>query len=378
LSLSPTSFSLAENQTKTITVTASTSSLIANYYSTTVNVTSNGEDESGTVEVTMFEEDPILSICSGEISHNFGEFKEGENPSPNGYQFTVCNTGGGTLSGSISESASWLNVSPTSFSLPAKQEMVITVTASTSSSSLSEGDYSTTVNVTSNGGNESGTVIVKIIGVPKLSISPNPFEFNLGEVTFPEGVNEKSIEELFTITNSGSGTLEGGIQINEELDDGSLVIAVVEPDNNFTLAKNVSKDFKIKLTIKRPDENPIPKYQLRIETNSNDISKSGILKIDKITDVKSIEVPITFSLTQNYPNPFNPSTTIRYAIPENSPVQLKVYDVLGVEVSILVNETQNAGYYNVSFNAANLSNGIYFYKIQAGNFLDVKKMILLK
>lgn len=83
-------------------------------------------------------------------------------------------------------------------------------------------------------------------------------------------------------------------------------------------------------------------------------------------------------LFQNYPNPFNPTTKIDFAIPQSSFVNLKVYDILGREVATLVYEQKPAGSYDVKFNAAALSSGIYFYKIQAGSFVETKKMILLK
>jgi len=85
-----------------------------------------------------------------------------------------------------------------------------------------------------------------------------------------------------------------------------------------------------------------------------------------------------FALYQNYPNPFNPSTSIQYAIGSKQNVQLKVYDVLGNEVAILVNEFREAGSYDISFNASNLSSGIYFYKLQSGSFVQTRKMILIK
>jgi hypothetical protein len=87
-----------------------------------------------------------------------------------------------------------------------------------------------------------------------------------------------------------------------------------------------------------------------------------------------------FLLEQNYPNPFNPSTSIQYAISSAQFVTLKVYDLLGREVATLVNEEKTAGSYNVEFRMQNLelSSGIYFYKLQAGDFVETKKMILLK
>lgn len=85
-----------------------------------------------------------------------------------------------------------------------------------------------------------------------------------------------------------------------------------------------------------------------------------------------------FQLNQNYPNPFNPSTKIRYQLPSSSFVSLKVYDVLGNEVAVLVDEFMDAGRYEVEFNADNLPSGVYFYKLKTGNFSDVKKMLLLR
>lgn len=101
-----------------------------------------------------------------------------------------------------------------------------------------------------------------------------------------------------------------------------------------------------------------------------------------LTDVESqsSSIPEKYSLSQNYPNPFNPTTTIKYSIPNDGFVSLKIYNVLGSEVATLVNEEQSAGNYNVEFRMQNLelSSGTYFYRLQAGNFIQTKKMILLK
>ena len=89
-------------------------------------------------------------------------------------------------------------------------------------------------------------------------------------------------------------------------------------------------------------------------------------------------LPKAFALYQNYPNPFNPSTTIHYEIPNSGLVTLKIYDVLGRESATLVNEYKTIGKYDVKFNAANLSSGVYFYQLREGNFTAVKKLLLLK
>jgi photosystem II stability/assembly factor-like uncharacterized protein len=108
----------------------------------------------------------------------------------------------------------------------------------------------------------------------------------------------------------------------------------------------------------------------------------SVYKWDSEILITSVEEFVTkvdnFILSQNYPNPFNPSTTIRYSIPTSEFVTIKVYDVLGNEIATLVNEDKPAGSYEVNFNAAKLSSGIYFYSLQAGSFTQTKKLILIK
>ncbi|NWG28991.1 MAG: T9SS type A sorting domain-containing protein, partial [Ignavibacteriaceae bacterium] len=108
----------------------------------------------------------------------------------------------------------------------------------------------------------------------------------------------------------------------------------------------------------------------------------GVYRYDKnnITSVEntSTETPTSFSLEQNYPNPFNPSTKISWQSPVGSHQTLKIYDVLGNEVATLVDEFRVAGRYEINFDATGLASGIYLYRIQAGSFVETKKMILLK
>jgi len=104
-----------------------------------------------------------------------------------------------------------------------------------------------------------------------------------------------------------------------------------------------------------------------------------VKKIKTISHFSDIEnKKIIFFLSQNYPNPFNPTTTIEYSFPERSNVSLKIFDVLGREVTTLVNEEKPAGNYNVELNASSLPSGVYFYRLEAGSFIEVKKFILMK
>ena len=94
-------------------------------------------------------------------------------------------------------------------------------------------------------------------------------------------------------------------------------------------------------------------------------------------------LPIQYALYQNYPNPFNPTTTLRYDIPENSYVTITIYDMLGRHIKTLINQTQDAGYRSIIWDATNdygkpVSSGIYLYQIQAGEYMQTKKMVLLK
>ncbi len=115
------------------------------------------------------------------------------------------------------------------------------------------------------------------------------------------------------------------------------------------------------------------KYQYRLMQTDFD----GSFKYSKIIDVE-INAPAIFSLSQNYPNPFNPTTKIKYQLPELSKVKLTIYDVLGREVNTLFNEVKPAGNYELTWNAGDLPSGVYFYQLRSGNFLQTKKMILLK
>jgi hypothetical protein len=101
--------------------------------------------------------------------------------------------------------------------------------------------------------------------------------------------------------------------------------------------------------------------------------------IESYTAIENNELaPSSFSLSQNYPNPFNPRTIINYELPITSFVDLGIYNMLGQKVVTLVSEKQSAGYHEVEFNGQILSSGIYLYRIEAGEFQDVKKMMLLK
>ena len=116
------------------------------------------------------------------------------------------------------------------------------------------------------------------------------------------------------------------------------------------------------------------KYQYRLKQ----IDFDGSFAYYWLNETVEVSTPVEFALLQNYPNPFNPVAIINYQLAKNSFVTLKVYDILGNEVSVLINAEQPAGVYKTEFNGKNLVSGIYIYKLTAGNFTASKKMMILK
>ena len=112
-------------------------------------------------------------------------------------------------------------------------------------------------------------------------------------------------------------------------------------------------------------------YRLKQIDFDGSYEYSNVIEVD-------LTLPIEFSLEQNYPNPFNPATSIQYTISSKQNVQLLVYNVLGKEIATLVNEEKPAGNYEVNFDASKLSSGVYFYQLQAGSFVETKKMIIIR
>lgn len=97
-----------------------------------------------------------------------------------------------------------------------------------------------------------------------------------------------------------------------------------------------------------------------------------------VNDRKKLDIPKTFILSQNHPNPFNPSTIISYSIPKSDFVMLKIYDILGREIQTLVSEFKEPGIYSINFSASSLPSGVYLYRLQAGNLVETRKMLLIR
>ena len=115
------------------------------------------------------------------------------------------------------------------------------------------------------------------------------------------------------------------------------------------------------------------KYNYRLKM----VDQNGSYKYSEIVYIEAA-IPTKFELSDAFPNPWNPTTTIRYQLPTNSLVTIKIFDALGKEITTLVNEIKPAGNYSLILNSKNLSSGVYYYQMIAGNFIETKKIILLK
>ena len=138
--------------------------------------------------------------------------------------------------------------------------------------------------------------------------------------------------------------------------------------------------FVSELIIDGEDTNDELAMDLAESVNNQQMIAAGIVPEGSLLFKTGTELGevLTYELSSNFPNPFNPATTIKYQIPNAGFVTLKVYDVLGNEVATLVNERKEKGRYQITFDASVLSSGVYIYQIRSGNFIDTKKMILMK
>ena len=151
---------------------------------------------------------------------------------------------------------------------------------------------------------------------------------------------------------------------------------VLADDGSFTSGNPAPATWEYTFTFTAAGSNP---YYCEPHGGPGGSGMSGVIIVQNPVGVDDEELLADqFELKQNYPNPFNPSTRINFSVPEASFIILKVYDILGKEVSVLVNEEKQAGNYQIDFDASELTGGVYFYQLNTNSFVDAKKMILMK
>ncbi len=208
-----------------------------------------------------------------------------------------------------------------------------------------------------------------MLGFDRIGIAPDPCTFQYGEVR--GGVDCTTVDPKFWF--SGDPVTDVGWIATINLD-----VRQMTNTGPFELVKNEENEIVVAYVIGQGTS------PLDAITVAREIDDTAQIIFDRnliITGVDledNLSLPVEYSLSQNYPNPFNPTTTINYQIPEISFVTLKIYDVLGNEITTLVNEEKPSGYYEIGFNASSLASGIYFYSLQTGSFVETKKMVLMK
>jgi flagellar hook assembly protein FlgD len=247
-----------------------------------------------------------------------------------------------------------------------------------------------------------GHVVGKVAYLP-WTMPPPPLTNINGEDPAPlsvivasvSGTAGKVVNIPISVPNDLAGLQSAEMEV--QFDAAMLKVRSVSTTNltnDFMVASNI-QDGKVSIAMANGEAILHGGQILMIEAEILQSSENITITVDKIQlNDKSImkttsvgngqaEIPQTFALMQNYPNPFNPSTTIEYQLPVNGFVELKVYDIAGREVATLVSEMKNAGTHRIAWNAVDdrgtkVSSGVYFYRISAGQFNQIKKMVLLK
>ncbi len=221
---------------------------------------------------------------------------------------------------------------------------------------------------------------------------------NTGSSSFTNGIDKISAVRYYKVSyNKGSGGAASmsfnkyapSYGLNDGVAAGNQNLRVAISDSNRILWNNIGPAL---ITPYTTALDSLPRFITSDTSAVTLISGSGSILValarvtgtteNSLVSTTSVhnenEIPTTFSLLQNYPNPFNPTTAISYQLSVASSVTLNVFDVLGKEVALLVNEKKEAGEHTVQFNASTLSSGMYFYTLRAGNAVETKKMILMK
>lgn len=191
-----------------------------------------------------------------------------------------------------------------------------------------------------------------------------------------QSVMPVELSSFTAFTNGNSVTLNWATEM-EMNNDRFDIERKLETDNNWVIAGSVDGEGNstVRKNYSFTDKNLAKgNYNYRLKQ----VDYNGNYEYFNLSALVTVGVPSKFELSQNYPNPFNPVTNISFSLPVDAQVNLVVYDMSGKEVARLVNEFRPAGFYDVSFNASNLASGIYFYKLQANNMQQIKKMTVIK
>lgn len=176
-----------------------------------------------------------------------------------------------------------------------------------------------------------------------------------------------SAEGVILMWTTASETNNHGFEVERSY-DGNIFANV-----GFVNGQGTTSEIHNYLFMDKPENNANGTFYYRLKQ----VDMNGQSTYSQVLTVK-FDIPTEYSLAQNFPNPFNPATTIRYTVPQNGPVTIKLFDITGREVSTLVNEVKSVGSYDLKFDASGLASGVYIYRMVAKDFVSVKKMSILK
>ena len=209
------------------------------------------------------------------------------------------------------------------------------------------------------------------------------YNFNINSVSLYYVFQNPGVDKI-TITSPNAVPLSlinfAAYQVSEESTSGLIIEgwynSILKYSRSFSnifsweiLTLNYSYINKIEIKLDSSASGSLTDYDFDNFTFRSNITSAS---------VDSSLIPQSYRLSQNFPNPFNPTTKIYYSIPKSNLVTIKIFNILGREVKTLLDEHENAGNYNVVFNASGLSSGVYFCRLQSGDFVSTKKMILIK
>jgi hypothetical protein len=220
-------------------------------------------------------------------------------------------------------------------------------------------------------GNPGDTVVVPIYAIDAAGISGVQIlvSYDAGRLSLLEAHTTTLTQDFVLLRKHiGSSIIELMLQGYRSifLDSGSII------EITFVVSKNASGNIPLKFqNVQLIGASTQTVQGISFENGEIVLSSNSVRLVNS-------NIPKEFALYQNYPNPFNPSTIIKYSLPRTANVQVKIFDILGRELVILWNKEQQAGTYQITYNASTLSSGIYFYQLRAGDFLQTKKMLLLK
>jgi hypothetical protein len=163
---------------------------------------------------------------------------------------------------------------------------------------------------------------------------------------------------------------------NSTFADGTIIERKQSPQTSFSLLDTLKGNGN-EYVDKKVEQAQTYTYRIKAYSTFGESDYSNEASL-ALTDVKKTDIPTVYSISQNYPNPFNPTTKIKFGLPNAGLTKLIIYDLLGREVQTLINKELETGYHEINFDAGNFTSGVYFYRIQSGDFIQTKKMILIK